>query len=749
MPLDDLAPALPDFLAHGGESAARIGGQDWRPSPLGAFERWPASLKCVLATVLGSPRPMYVLWGPELLFFFNDAYAPMLGQHGAGAMGRPFAQVWPELWADFEPMLRQALRGQGSTYDNMPLTLRRHGHPELTWWTFSFLSLRDEHGAVLGVHCICSETTQVVRAQEALASKQAQQAFRIELGDALRGASDPHALRAIAAQKLGEFLQVSCVGFSEMDAAGHYSRVDQDWTAGGFPSVVGTHRLDGFGALKAQQLRAGRTVAVQDIAQDPLTVGTAYAASYQAAGFKAFIDAPLVKDGRLAALLFVLSATPRVWLEGEQALVEEVAERTWVALQRLQAEFELRQSNQVLDQRTTELLHSENALRQSQKLDALGQLTGAVAHDVNNLLAVIGASAELLRSPHVAQDQRGLYLDRIFDTVARAARLTGQLLAFARQQPLTPEVFDVGKRLHGVLDLVRPLLGEHVQIDLELDLQGGEEKCGWAEADISQFDTALVNLLVNARDAMNAQGRISIQVQTVDHIPAGPGRDIHPSDRPGNFVAILVGDTGSGMAADQLEAIFAPFYTTKAVGKGTGLGLSQVLGFAKQSGGQIAVSSEPGQGAVFTLYLPVAKKALLPAGWVPPLEARAHGPAPQIAVLVVEDNDILGEMTCDILVTQGYRAVWAASAAAALELLATQEKHFDLVFSDVVMPGMSGIKLGLQVRQRYPGLPVVLTSGYNAVMAQEGKYGFDLVLKPYTLDTLERAFGQALAGRAG
>jgi signal transduction histidine kinase len=500
---------------------------------------------------------------------------------------------------------------------------------------------------------------------------------------------------------------------------------------------VGTHWLDHFGALKAQQLRSGRTVAVQDIDQNPLTAGTAYAASYRAAGFKAFIDAPLVKDGRLAALLFVLSAAPRVWLEAEQALVEEVAERTWVALQRLQAERDLRQAHKVLDHRTTELLHAENALRQSQKLEALGQLTGGVAHDFNNLLAVISASVELLRSSQLPVHGRSQYLDRIFDTVGRATKLTGQLLAFARQQPLNPEVFDVDLHVKSVLDLVHPLLGNAVGIDLQAYAVNG---C-YAQADINQFETALVNLVVNARDAMNAQGLITVKVKKVDRILGGPGRDV----RSGDFVAISVEDTGDGIAPDQLQAIFEPFYTTKAVGQGTGLGLSQVFGFAKQSGGEIVVTSAPGQGAVFTLYLARAEQAPTPhpRAALPEQNAQALG----AKVLVVEDNDILGEMTCDMLSTQGYRAVWAASAAAALELLATGEEHFDLVFSDVVMPGMNGMELGLEVRRLYPGLPMLLTSGYNAVMADEGAHGFHLVLKPYTLDTLARAFGQALAGK--
>ena len=720
MAQDDLAPALPDFLAHGGDMAARIAALDWRHSRLSALETWPASLKCVLATVLGSPRPMYVLWGADLLFFFNDAYAPMLGSHGEGAMGRPFAQVWPELWADFEPMLRQALRGQGSTYDNRPLTLRRHGHPKPTWWMFSYLPLRDDHGAVLGVHCICMETTELVRAQ-------ARQAFWLELGDALRDAATPEALMAVAAEKLGRHLAASCVGYGEIDAAGQFCRVDHDWTAAGFPSAVGTHRLDDFGPLMAQQLRAGRTVAIHDIAQDPLTAGLAPHGACQAVGKQAFIDAPLVKDGRLAALLFVLSAEPRVWQKGEQALVEEVAERTWSALQRLQAERDLYLAHEALDHRTTELLRSENALRQAQKLEALGQLTGGVAHDFNNLLAVISASVELLRSSQLPVHSRSQYLDRIYDTVGRAAKLTGQLLAFARQQPLDPEVFDVDLQVSSVLDLVRPLMGRQVEF---VHPPCGAGAC-LARADINQFDTALVNLAINARDAMDAQGRITVQVQAVDRIPAGPAR----AERAGAFIAVSVSDTGCGIAPDRLEAIFDPFYTTKAVGKGTGLGLSQVFGFARQSGGEIGVTSALGAGSVFTLYLARADGAPLPA-------------ASAIGVLVVEDNEVLGEMTCEILHALGYRAAWAANAAAALGLLAGQPGSFDLVFSDVVMPGMNGIEFGKEVRLRHPGLPVVLTSGSNAAIDDEGPGEFEMILKPYTSETLVRTFHKAIAQQA-
>ncbi|NDP62420.1 PAS domain-containing sensor histidine kinase [Polaromonas sp.] len=400
------------------------------------------------------------------------------------------------------------------------------------------------------------------------------------------------------------------------------------------------------------------------------------------------------------------------------------------------ARKEVEAAQVALDQRTTELLRTEHALRQSQKLEALGQLTGGVAHDFNNLLAVISSSVELLRSDKLPVDRRGQYLDRIFDTVGRAAKLTSQLLAFARQQPLSPEVFNVDQHVQGVIDLVRPLMGAQVQIHLEPC--GSQNSC-FAEADINQFETALVNLAVNARDAMNGNGRLTIKVQKVDNVPAGSGRDL----RPGDFVAISVTDTGCGIAADNLEAIFEPFYTTKEVGKGTGLGLSQVFGFAKQSGGEVKVRSELDIGSVFTLFLARAEHAAtseaVAAAAEPGAEARS------ISVLVVEDNEILAQMTCEILNILDYHTTWAANATAALDLLTEDASRFDLVFSDVIMPGMSGIEFGELVRKRYPGLPVVLASGYNEVMAERGRHGFELIQKPYVSDTLVRVFRKTMA----
>ncbi|MBX9649475.1 MAG: PAS domain S-box protein, partial [Xanthobacteraceae bacterium] len=245
----------------------------------------------------------------------------------------------------------------------------------------------------------------------------------------------------------------------------------------------------------------------------------------------------------------------------------------------------------------TERRQAEEVLRQSQKMEAVGQLTGGVAHDFNNLLTIIRSATDFLRRRELPEERRRRYVDAISETVERASKLTAQLLAFARRQPLKPQVFNVGAQVEAVAQLIRPLVGARIRIDVEIS----DLNC-FAIADVAQFETALMNLAVNSRDAMNSEGRLVIQVRKVKAIPplrAQPARS-------GDFVAITVTDTGIGIPSALLETIFEPFFTTKEVGKGTGLGLSQAFGFAKQSDGDISVASEPGHGATFTIYLPQA-----------------------------------------------------------------------------------------------------------------------------------------------
>ena len=250
-----------------------------------------------------------------------------------------------------------------------------------------------------------------------------------------------------------------------------------------------------------------------------------------------------------------------------------------------------------------------------------------------------------------------------------------------------------------------------------------------------------MNLVINGRDAMNSTGLLTIKVGQAETLPAGFGH----GNRAQGFVAISVTDTGCGIAPNKLQSIFEPFYTTKEVGKGTGLGLSQVFGFAKQSGGEVEVKSELGIGSVFTLYLPCAQS--LPATNADGLAPGSGSVGNGMRLLVVEDNEVLAEMTCEILNALDYQTSWVSSGVAALELLAKNIGGFDLVFSDVIMPGINGIEMAEEVRKRYPALPVVLTSGYSAVVDEEGTHGFELISKPYTSDTLVRVFRNAVAGQ--
>ena len=383
----------------------------------------------------------------------------------------------------------------------------------------------------------------------------------------------------------------------------------------------------------------------------------------------------------------------------------------------------------------TERRQAEEALRQSQKMEAIGQLTGGVAHDFNNLLTVIRGAAEVLRRPDLPEVRRERYLSAISESSDRAAKLTGQLLAFARRQTLRPEAFDVADSLKGLAEMTRTLLGSR----MTLDLAAPNTAC-FVRADLSQFDTAIVNMMVNARDAMGGEGRLVIGAEAVDGIPAVRA---HPAVA-GDFVAVRVADTGAGIRPDDLERIFEPFFTTKVVGSGTGLGLSQVFGFAKQSHGEVLVESTPGAGSTFTLYLPRVQPEVRDAE-APSEEAQLDGAG--ACVLLVEDNHDVGAFAVQALEEIGYRSVLACDAAGALAELDRDADQFDVVFTDVVMPGMSGLELAEVVRDRHPGLPVILASGYSHVLAQNGPYGFELLQKPYSVVELSRALGQAVAAR--
>ena len=383
---------------------------------------------------------------------------------------------------------------------------------------------------------------------------------------------------------------------------------------------------------------------------------------------------------------------------------------------------------------------AEERLRQSQKMDAIGQLTGGVAHDFNNVLTVITGTIEILQDGLADKPQLAAIAQLIDDAATRGASITSQLLTFARRQPLEPREIDVNGLVVETAKLLTPILGEQVEVETVL---APDAWC--ASADPSQLSAAIVNLAVNARDAMRGGGKLTIETANVTFDEAGVSADREM--KPGPFVMIAVGDTGHGIPADIRDRVFEPFFTTKGVGRGTGLGLSMVYGFAKQTGGTVRIESEEGSGTSVRLYLPRGEGASSHAD--EPLLPLDTPRGRQETILVVEDDALVRGYVIAQLGSLGYRTLVASDSAAALALV-DQGAEFDLLFTDVIMPGgMNGRQLAEAVLKRRPGMNVLYTSGYtDDAIVHEGHLdpGVTLLRKPYRKSELAQKIREMLAG---
>ena len=376
------------------------------------------------------------------------------------------------------------------------------------------------------------------------------------------------------------------------------------------------------------------------------------------------------------------------------------------------------------------LEQTREQLAQAQKMEAIGQLTGGIAHDFNNLLMIVSGYAQILQGRlNEAKDKQAVQAIRA--AAARGEKLTRQLLAFSRRQQLMPVVVDLRQRIDAVRDMLAPSLRGNIELTCEI-----EDKIWPVEADLGELELALVNIAVNARDAMPDGGAITLSARNMV-LKAGSAAGA----LAGDFVALAIIDTGSGMPPEVLQRVFEPFYTTKPVGKGTGLGLSQVHGFAIQSGGAATVSSEVGKGTAVTIYLP--RSSAEPSAQA--ADGLSLGGEAQGTVLLVEDSREVADVTSTMLEQLGYRVVRAENAAEALRHL-QQGIHFDLLFSDIVMPGpMNGLALAQTCRDNFPDIAVLLTSGYSdAAQMVDGR--FDILRKPFELSALERAVDHVLKG---
>jgi len=369
-----------------------------------------------------------------------------------------------------------------------------------------------------------------------------------------------------------------------------------------------------------------------------------------------------------------------------------------------------------------ELEEARTALVQSQKLQALGELTGGIAHDFNNLMTVVAGSADfLLRKPDLPFEKRKQYLEAISETADRATMLTSHLLAFGRRQAIKPEVLDLNVRLDAISEVLSRTLGNSIQVQLD-----PRSAAGRVEVDAAQLETAVLNAAVNARDAMRDGGTLTLG--TRDRTEGGK-----------DYVELSISDSGTGMPAHIVERAFEPFFTTKEVGKGTGLGLSQIHGFAAQAGGRAEIRSKEGQGTTISLLLPRTDKGIAQAAPTPSMSKIPKG----LRVLLVEDNPQVREFAEGLLADLGCEVVSADCAETALNRLA--ENGIDLVVSDVVMPGMSGVELAQKVQIDYPNVPILLATGYSDEIVDRGSE-FSVLLKPFGVVDLSKAMAEALSG---
>lgn len=381
----------------------------------------------------------------------------------------------------------------------------------------------------------------------------------------------------------------------------------------------------------------------------------------------------------------------------------------------------------------------QSQLQQSQKMEAVGQLTGGIAHDFNNLLAVILGNLELLDEPLKQNEALHASVESALDAGFRGAELTRRLLAFSRQQQLAPVVVDVNDLVAGIEPLLKRTLGEVITLGVQ-----GAEDLWLTEIDTSQLENSLVNLALNARDAMPRGGTLMIKTSNsaIEEPYVGSDGEI-PA---GEYVLVAVSDTGTGMPKETLEKIFEPFFTTKEFGRGSGLGLSMVHGFVAQSGGHIAIESKEGRGTTFSLYLPRCRSAAQTRGTTPPVEHTGI-PAGQETILIVDDEAAVRQIATKLLGSLGYRVLEARDGADAQAVL-DEHDDIDLLFTDIVMPvGMSGVELARRALERNPRLKVIYTSGYTAtdVLDKEQLGSNQRVLnKPYRREELAAALREAL-----
>ena len=791
-----------------GEMRRRVRDFDWAATPLGPRAGWPASLKLAVDLVLDSGFPMAVRWGPALTCIYNDAYAGLLGERHPEALGLPLREVWPEIWHRLGPLSLAILRGEreGFFAEDHPSLIERYGVPEEARFTVSYSAIPEPSAAngIGGLLVTVFETTERVRNEktlrvltdrlEAEVEQRTRERDRIWMvSEDLLGVSNfegyftsvnpawTHLLGwsedEIKAMHVSELRHPDdapaaiagrarlAQGVPTVRMQNRFRHKDGSWrwlawtvTADeGRIYVAGRHITNekwATEALRESERQFGLLVAgVTDYALimlDPKgkvvswNAGAERIKGYAAdeivgRHFSHFYTEEDRADGKPERALAIADNAGR--FEAEAWRRRKDGTRFWanvvidairdeqgrlIGFAKITRDISERREAQAAIER------AQQQLAQAQKMEALGQLTGGVAHDFNNLLMIVNGQAQaLLQRLSDRMDVRAL--EAIRTAASRGEALTRQLLTFSRRQPMNPKTVCPAR----IVAAFRDVLASSARGKIELRIAIPPHV--WPiSIDIPEFELALVNLVVNARDAMPDGGTITLSAANA--VLRG---DETAERLSGDFVALTVADTGVGIPPEVLPKVFEPFFTTKGADKGTGLGMSQAYGFARQSGGAIDVASEVGRGTKVTIFLPRSSET--PAADMKAPERPDTAPGRGETILVVEDNPDVKSVAIAMLEQLGYRTVAVESAAAALSALKSGQP-VDLVFTDVMLPGdLDGVALAQAVRDQYPQLPVVLTSGYAKALG--ARHGLPILHKPYQLSALAQTIRDNLDAR--
>jgi PAS domain S-box-containing protein len=798
------------------EMSRRMRAHDWVATPLGDPRGWPEGLKVPLGMMLTSRFEMWLGWGDDLHFFYNDAYAPTLGIKHPAMLGKPFREVWAEIFQDLDEQVASVRAGRPTWNKALLLLLERNGFPEETYHTFSYSPLRGESGAIDGLMCVVSEETERVINERRLATLSA-------LGRALIGTTDRDGVQEAICSVLDAnradfpfsllFLEKAdrrweCVTTSDdaaalCDYAWPFDEIVSDgpsihvvldpalavptgaWdrrpvaalivpivrAAADRPFgalVVGLNpyrphdgEVEGFAQLIAGQI-SGALANVETLttarrradrlwtnSRDLMVViGSDGIFRSVSPSWTRILGHPiddvvghhfrdfLHPDDRGATDSALNGASEGREVTGfENRYLAKDGETHWISWSStLEDGLVYVYGRDVTEEKNSAdaLAAAEDALRQAQKMEAIGQLTGGIAHDFNNLLTGILGSLEMMQRKaaqgRTADVER--YAAAATSSANRAAALTQRLLAFSRRQSLDPKPVDANELVGGMEDMLRRSIGE--TIELEIVASGGLWR---TRCDPNQLENAILNLAINARDAMPDGGRLTIETGNASIDASYAARNRFAA--PGQYVAISVTDTGTGMTPEIIAKAFDPFFTTKPIGQGTGLGLSMIYGFARQSEGFVNIYSEVGQGSTVRVYLPRHYgKADAPEDTIEEQDARRSDDGE--VVLVVEDEAAVRALVVDVLGELGYHTVEAVDGPSGLERLRSLQR-IDLLVTDVGLPGLNGRQLADAARELLPDLKILFVTGYahNAAVGNGLlEPGMDIITKPFAIDKL-------------